>query len=97
MFTFLRVPWAKTCTEVVNVAKHRITSIKNELGKEVSIKKVCSVLIEGFQNALSIQLLDDRLTPYEHELAEAFCKRKYGTDDWNYYGRFSQSQHNHSG
>jgi lipoate-protein ligase A len=91
MFTFLRVPWAKTCMMIVNVAKHKITSMTQELGKEVSIKEVYSVLIEGFQNTLSIQLVDDQLTPHEYELAQELCKRKYGTDDWNYHGRFSQS------
>ena len=87
MFTFLRAPWAKTCMEIVNVAKHKITSIKRELGKNVSVREVHQALIEGFQKALNIQLVDSELTPCERELVEKLCKEKYADDDWNFYGK----------
>ncbi|MEM2440266.1 MAG: lipoate--protein ligase family protein [Candidatus Bathyarchaeia archaeon] len=47
MFTFLKVPWAKTCMEVVCIAKNKITSLKAELGKEILLEKVHKALIEG--------------------------------------------------
>ena len=87
MFTFLHVPWAKTCMEVVNVAKHKITSIKKELGKNVSVKQVKEALIEGFQNALNMKLKEETLTSYEVEFARKLCKEKYAADEWNFYGR----------
>jgi len=83
MFTFLRVPWANTCTEIINVAKRKHTSLKKELGKDVSIREAYQALIEGFQKALNIQLVNSELTPYEHELAEKLYKEKYTTDEWN--------------
>jgi len=86
MFTFLRVPWAKTCMEVVDVAKQRITSIREEMGTNVSTEKVNCALIEGFQKTLNIRLMADELTPYERELAEKLYKEKYATDDWNRHG-----------
>ena len=89
MFTFLRVPWAKTCMEVVNVARGKITSISKELERDVSIEDVNQALTEGFQKALNIKLVDGELTLYERELAEKLCKEKYATDDWNFYGRTS--------
>jgi lipoate-protein ligase A len=87
MFTLLRIPWAKTCMEVVNVAKQKITSIKNELGREVSVTAVYQALIEGFKKALNIQLVHEELTSYERELAEKLYKEKYATDYWNFYGK----------
>lgn len=87
MFTFLRVPWAKTCMEVVNVAKGRITSIRRELGKNVSIAEVQNVLIEGFRKALNVEFVDGELTPYERALADKLCKEKYSTTDWNLHGK----------
>jgi lipoate-protein ligase A len=87
MFTFLRVSWAQTCIEIVNVAKNKITSIRKELGKDVSLMKIHHALIEGFQKALNIQLKDGELTPYERELAEKLYKEKYATDDWNFNGK----------
>lgn len=86
MFTFLRVPWAKTCIEVVNVAKNKITSIKKELGKTVSVEEVNNALSEGFKKALNIQLLEGELTPYENEIAKKLYKEKYTTDEWNFKG-----------
>jgi lipoate-protein ligase A len=87
MFTLLRVPWAKTCTEVVNVAKRKITSVKEELGHEVSAETVQNALAVGFKNAFGIQITDGELTPFERELAEELCRRKYAADDWNFCGK----------
>ena len=86
MFTFLRVPWAKTCMDVINVAKNKITSIKKELGKTVSVEEVNNALSEGFKKALNIQLLEGELTPYENEIASKLYKEKYTTDEWNFKG-----------
>jgi lipoate-protein ligase A len=86
MFTFLRVPWAKTCMEVINVAKNKITSTKKELGKTVSVEEVNNALSEGFKKALNIQLLEGELTPYENEIASKLYKEKYTTDEWNFKG-----------
>ncbi|MEM3597216.1 MAG: biotin/lipoate A/B protein ligase family protein [Candidatus Bathyarchaeia archaeon] len=87
MFTFLRVPWAKTCMEIVGIAKNKITSIKAELGKNISLETVYKALIDGFQETLKIQLIEEELTPYEKELAEKLCREKYATDEWNFHGK----------
>jgi lipoate-protein ligase A len=87
MFTLLRVPWAKTRSEVVGVAKNKITSIKEELGHAVSVETVQNALSEGFKNAFGIQLAEGELTTFERELAEALCREKYASDDWNFYGK----------
>lgn len=87
MFTYLKVHWAKTCTEVVEVAKGKITSIRAELGKEVQIEEVYNALVEGFQEALNIKLKKGNLTDYEKELAERLCIEKYSTQEWNSHGR----------
>jgi lipoate-protein ligase A len=76
--------------EMVNVAKHRITSISDELGKDVSVTGVNNALVEGFQKALSVKLVDGKLAAYERALAEKLCRGKYATDDWNFHGRDPQ-------
>jgi len=91
MFTFLRVPWAKTCMEIVNVAEHRITSIKKELRKDVSIEEVKEALVRGFRKALNLMLLEDELTLYEKELSGKLYKEKYVTDEWNLQGSYNQN------
>jgi lipoate-protein ligase A len=91
MFTFLRVPWAKTCAEVVNVAKHKITSLKEEMKKSAAINDVENALIQGFQQSLNIKLVNGELTTYERELAERLRKEKYSTHDWNFHGKSSDA------
>jgi lipoate-protein ligase A len=87
MFTLLRVPWAKTCMEVVDLAKHKITSIRDELGRTVSARKVEDALIEGFEKALKTHLVQSGLTLFERELAGRLHREKYATDDWNFNGK----------
>jgi len=87
MFSFLNVPWAKTCIEVMNVAEKKITSVKQELGLSVSIKEAYRALVEGFEKALEISLKKGDLTSYERRLAEKLCKEKYLTDEWNFNGK----------
>jgi len=87
MFSFLKVPWAKTCMEVVCIAKNKITSINEELGRAVPLAEVHQALADGFQKALKTKLEDEELTAYERELAERLYKEKYITADWNMHGK----------
>ncbi|MDH5438511.1 MAG: lipoate--protein ligase family protein [Candidatus Bathyarchaeota archaeon] len=87
MFTFLKVPWAQTLTDVLNIAQKRLTSIKHELRSTISTDEACQALIIGFQRALNIQLVEGELTSYEQSLAEILRKQKFATDDWNFKGR----------
>lgn len=87
MFTFLRVQWAKTLMEAVNIARSKITSIKAELGKEISLNAVHQALVEGFQTAFKTQFKREDLTLYEKELAERLYKEKYSTSNWNLNGK----------
>jgi len=89
MFTFLNVPWAKTCMEIVNVAEKKITSVKQELESSISMEEAYDALVKGFEEALKISLKEGRLTGYEQKLAEKLCKKKYSTDEWNFNGKTS--------
>ncbi len=83
MFTFLRVPWAKTVREVTCAAEKKLTSIAHELGTKPSEEKVRSALIKGFENALDIELSGGDLMTYEENLAEKLRRQKYAIDAWN--------------
>lgn len=86
MFTYLRVPWAKSCMQAVSVAERKITSLRGELGRNVSATELQDALIEGFQQALRIKLVDAELTSGERELAEKIRVQKYAKPDWNING-----------
>lgn len=87
MFDFIRVPWAKTCVEVINIAKNRITSINSELGKQVSSEEATRALARGFGQALNVELINGELTAYELDLAAELQEQKYAKDDWNFRGK----------
>lgn len=89
MFTYLRVPWAESCMQVVSVARRKITSLYDELGKSVSPAELTHALREGFGQALDVKIVSGKLTPRELQLAEKLCEQKYSTADWNLNGRGS--------
>jgi len=83
MFTYLRVPWAKTVNSIVCVAKDRITSLRKELGRTVSVQEASQALVGGFQRALKIELVERSLTEQEKRLALRLRNEKYSQDRWN--------------
>jgi len=89
MFTFLRVPWAKTCVEVIPVAEKRLTSVEEELGTNISTKKAHQALVRGFQKAFEAQPIEGKLASYEQKLAEKLRREKFATDRWNFEGKLS--------
>ncbi|MCJ7468890.1 lipoate--protein ligase family protein [Candidatus Bathyarchaeota archaeon] len=86
MFTLLRVPWAETCMQVANIAKDKITSLKEELGKKPSVVDVENALIRGFRTAFKVNLDGGKLTEQEQYLAEKLYKEKYMSEEWNFHG-----------
>jgi lipoate---protein ligase len=95
MFTVLRVPWANSCMQVVNVAKGKITNVKNELGHAVTPETAANAIAHGFTVALNMQVVENvqsvegELTRQERELAEKLYKEKYATQEWNSEGKSS--------
>ncbi|TEU07369.1 lipoate--protein ligase family protein [Candidatus Bathyarchaeota archaeon] len=87
MFTFLRVPWAKTCMEVIPVAEKRLTSVKEELGTRIPIEEAHQALVRGFQKTFKAQPVEGKLTSYEQKLAEKLRREKFATDRWNSEGK----------
>jgi lipoate-protein ligase A len=86
MFTFLQIPSARTCIEIINVAENKITSIRKELAREVSEAEVYQAQIKGFEKSLNIQLANGELTPYERNLVKSLRREKYLTKNWNFKG-----------
>lgn len=92
MFTFLRVPWAKTVTDVICVAKERVTSIEGELKSKISVGEARQALIKGFEKTFNTEFNDEEtLTPNEQKLAEKLRRGKYITEKWNMEGKISKT------
>lgn len=89
MFTLLRVSWAKTISDVVCVAREKLTSIKQELRKTVSTEEARQALIKGFEKVFQRQLREGELTSYEQKLAQELRQDKFSTDEWNLKGKYN--------
>ncbi|UCE29815.1 MAG: lipoate--protein ligase family protein [Candidatus Bathyarchaeota archaeon] len=87
MFTFLRVPWAETCMEVIPIAEKRLTSVREELGTSVPPEEACQALVQGFQETFETRFTDGKLTNHEQELAKKLCGGKFATDRWTFEGK----------
>jgi lipoate-protein ligase A len=87
MFTFLRVPWARTCMQVAKIAENKITSLDVETGRNISMSEIGIALFEGFKKTFKIRLEADSLTQKESEVATYLRGGKYATDRWNFNGR----------
>lgn len=87
MFTFLRVPWAKNISDVICVANDKITSVEKELDRRIDPREAAEALIQGFTNALSIELQEGTLTDTEQALAFDLRNQKYSKDAWTIRGK----------
>ena len=89
MFTFLKVPWAKTIDDVLKVSKRKLTSTRQELGSQFSTDEAYQALVAGFEKALGVQFVEETLTEYEQQLAEKIRKERFVTEEWNFLGKSS--------
>ena len=89
MFTFLKVPWAKTLNNVLEVSKRKLTSVKQELGSNFSTQEAYQALVQGFTKALNVQFVEEELTAYELKLAEKIRKERFVTEEWTFLGKSS--------
>ena len=86
MFTLLKLG-NTSCSQAVDIAKRKITSIENEVGYAVAPETVADALAKAFASVLKIEQKPSVLTPYELELANRLCKEKYATKEWNFEGK----------
>lgn len=87
MFTFLKFPWMNESTNLVELARKRITSLEDELGRSVSVGQIQRAFYEGFAKAFDVRFVKAGLTEYELELARRLEEDKFCRDEWNREGK----------
>lgn len=83
MFSVLKVPQEKISDKMIQDVRQRVTSIRDILGADVTIKELSQALHVGFLEALKVDLVDGRLSKDETSLAERLHAEKYVRDEWN--------------
>jgi lipoate-protein ligase A len=87
MFTYLRVPWAKTLNNVITVSKRKLTSARQEFDSRFSTHQVYDSLVKGFEKTLNVQFIEEELTEYEQKLAQKYRKGRFMNKDWTFFGK----------
>ena len=87
MFQLLRVKGVDNCSQAVQIAQHKITSIQNELGHAVTAETATNALTQGFKAMFKINFNPAQLTLYEQALAKKLYNNKYASYDWNQNGK----------
>jgi len=68
----------------VRSTKSPVTSLRDELGRGVSLFEVKRGLIEGFEETYSVRLVPKDLMSEEKELAKELYETKYSREEWNF-------------
>jgi len=87
MFAFLRMPPAETISDVLCAAEEKITSLRKESNKDVSVQEACRALVNGFEKALGMKLTEGTLTEHELQFASKLKEEKYSQESWNLQGK----------
>ncbi len=82
MFSILKVPDEKLRDKMINDVSECVTSIKNELNREVAYSEVVEALKKGFMEKFQIEFCESNLTDEEKNLARKLYDEKYNTSEW---------------
>jgi len=80
----LKVPESKLRSKGFSSIRASVTSIRDELGKDIPIDSVKKALVHGFEKTLGVKFKKGRLTYWEMKLARELYEKKYSTSQWIY-------------
>lgn len=84
MFSILKVPSEKIKDKLIEIAEQRVTSIKNELGNNITKKEIESSILKGFEKNFNMTFEESQLSEHELIIAKKLCEEKYSTKKWCY-------------
>ncbi len=85
MFSLLKVPDEKIKDKMIKSVEERVTSLKKELGRNVTLEELKKSLRSGFEQIFDIEFVGGELTSKEIKTAERLYEEKYSTKGWNHW------------
>jgi len=79
----LNVPSVKLAERHVASVQKRVTTVRDELGKDVSTRDVRDAIVRGIENSYNVQLVEGELTRSEMASAKQLYEEKYNSPKWN--------------
>lgn len=84
LFSVLKFPSNTLRDKALATFGQKVTCLTEILGSNIDWQRLKEALFKGFQQALSIKLHEDVLTPWEIDLSQKLAREKYNTFTWNY-------------
>lgn len=81
MFELLKVSPEKISDKFISSVFERVTTVERELGKKPSFEQVREAMINGFEKALNVELVEGEMEKTELDLA-AEIRPKYASQEW---------------
>lgn len=79
----LNVPLAKLEDKHVTSVRKRVTTVRDELGRDVSTREVRDAIVQGIEECYRVRVEARSLTKEELGLAEELYQTKYNLLEWN--------------
>jgi lipoate-protein ligase A len=84
MLHVLNTPFEKISDKEISTVAGRITTVRRELGYQISLNEVRQMIAREYASALGVQLTAGQFTSGELEAISALEREKYLSDDWIY-------------
>jgi lipoate-protein ligase A len=79
----LNVPKVKLADKHVASVSRRVTTVCDELSRDVSTREVRDAIVQGIEESYGLRLVEDELSREELALAEELYQSKYNRSEWN--------------
>lgn len=84
MFSLLKVPDEKIKDKLISDVKQRVTSLKDQLGREISYFELAEAVKKGFEEYFKIGFEESQLSQEEIILAEKIKNEQFKNYEWNH-------------
>jgi lipoate-protein ligase A len=95
MLRLLRIPVEKISDKIVGCFQKRMTTVREECGRDVSLREVQDLIVHEFAEAFGIRFVEtgfDDLSPFEKTMTRRLEKERYGSNDWIYSTKHPKSR-----
>ena len=79
----LNVPGVKLADRHVANVQKRVTTVRDELQKDLTTRDVRDAIVRGIERSYNIRLVEGQLSSSELSLAKELYDSKYNTSQWN--------------
>jgi len=70
-------------TEVLKPVKTKVTTLQQELGRQISMARIKRAILTGFDSVYDMKVKQGRLSREEVEIVKRLYRNKYATEEWN--------------